>query len=404
VIPLPSPALDERFDALAELALHGANLQPGQLLGVTAFIGQEELARAIARAAYRRGAAYVDVWYFDPWVKRARIEHADENTLDYVPPWLSTRLLTLAERNAARISFRGVVSPRALEGLDGTRLGRDQLPWLKESMQVMNERSTNWCVVPCPSREWAELVYGNDSEEAYERLWSDLWHILRLDEPDPQAAWDARFAELRAAGDAIAERRFDSIELHGPGTDLTVGLLPTSRWVSGDLETVTGIRHACNLPTEEVFTTPDPERVEGHVTATRPLVMLDGTVVRGLRVRFEAGRAVEIDADANVEVFLGKHRIDEGGTRLGELALVDKQSRIGRTGLVFYDTLLDENAVTHIAMGAGYHSAVDEADYGRVNASSVHTDFMIGSNELEVTGITASGERVPVLRDGSWRL
>jgi aminopeptidase len=396
--------LDERFDALAELALHGANLQPGQLLGVTASIGQEELARAVARSGYRRGASYVDVNYYDPWVKRARIENADEQTLDYVPPWLGARLLALAERNAARISFRGVVSPDALVGLDGARLGRDLLPWLKESMQVVNDRLTNWCVVPCPSRDWAAVVYGEGSDESYEQLWSDLWHILRLDEPDPEAAWDARFTDLRAAGAAITARRFDSIELHGPGTELTVGLLPTSRWQAGDLETVTGIRHLSNLPTEEVYTTPDPARVEGHVAATRPLVLLDGTVVKGLRVRFEAGRAVEIEADENVEAFLGKHRVDDGGTRLGEIALVDRQSRVGQTGLVFYDTLLDENAVTHIAMGAGYRSPVDEVDYGRVNESKVHTDFMIGSTELEITGITPGGERVPVMREGSWQL
>jgi aminopeptidase len=396
--------VDERFDALAELAMHGVNLQPGQLFGLTASIGQEELARAIARAAYRRGAGYVDVHYFDPWLKRARIEHAAEDTLDYVPPWYATRLLTLAEQHGARMSFRGVVSPDALEGLDGARLGRDNLPWLKESMKVLNDRTTNWCVVPCPSRAWAALLFGDESDESYERLWETLWHILRLDEPDPEAAWDARFAELDAAGSALTSKRFDSIELRGPGTDLTIGLLPTSRWQSGALETIDGLRHLSNLPTEEVYTTPDPERVEGHVTATRPHVMLDGTIVRGLRVRFEGGRAVEIEADENGEAFRGKQNVDEGGRRLGELALVDRQSRVGQSGVVFYDTLLDENAATHIAMGAGYRTPVDEEDYDRVNASTVHTDFMIGSNELEVTGITAGGDRVPVMRDGNWRL
>ncbi len=384
--------------------MHGVNLQPGQLLGVTAYMGQEELARAVARAAYRRGAGFVDVWYFDPWVKRARIESAAEDTLDYVPPWLTTRLLTLAEQNAARLSFRGVTSPRALEGLDGARLGHDQLPWLKESMQVLHDRSTNWCVVPCPTRAWAGVVYGEESDETYEQLWSDLWHILRLDEPDPAAAWEARFADLKTAGAAVTARHFDRIELRGPGTELSVGLLPSSSWKAGDAETAAGIRHLTNVPSEEVFTTPDPERVEGHVTATRPLVMLDGTVVKGLRVRFEGGRAVEIDADENVEAFRGKHSIDEGGKRLGELAIVDNQGRIGQSGLVFYDTLLDENATTHIAMGAGYRDPVAEEDHGRVNDSTVHTDFMIGSNELEIDGITSAGERVPVLREGNWQL
>jgi aminopeptidase len=397
--------VDDRFGSIAQLAVHGANVRDGQLVGVTANLGQEELARAVAAAAYRRGAQFVDVFYFDPFVKRARIEYADEETLDYVPPWLGARLNELADREAARISFGGVVAPEALVGLDGARLGRDQLPWLKESMRVINDRSTNWCAVPCPTRAWATLVHPDlDPDEAYELLWSELWHVLRLDEPDPAAAWDERFAVLAARAHDLNGRRFDALELSGPGTQLTVGLLPGSEWLAGDLETRSGLRHLPNLPSEEVFTAPDPERAEGHVTATKPLVLRDGTIVRGLRVRFAGGRAVEIDAEEGAEAFRAKLSVDDGGTRLGEVALVDGQGRVGPLGTVFFDTLLDENAASHIALGSAYALSAAEADRGRLNESLVHVDFMIGSNELDVTGLSVAGDRVPVLRGGDWQL
>jgi aminopeptidase len=399
------PSVDERFQALAELAVHGANVQKGQVLAVGAATGQEELARATAAAAYRRGAQYVDVHYFDPFVKRARIEYAAEDTLDYVPPWYRDRLLALAERGDARIGFAGVVAPGALEGLDPVRLGRDQLPWLKEASQVIGDRATNWSIVPCPNREWAKLVFPELTEdEAYERLWLELWHVLRLDEPDPPAAWAQRIEVLKASAEALNARGFDAIELRGPGTELTIGLLPTSIWWSGDFETRNGLRHLPNLPTEEVFTAPDPQRAEGHVTSTKPLVLKDGTIVRGLKVRFEGGRAVEIEADQNGAALRAKLELDDGATRLGELALVDREGRIGRLETVFYDTLLDENAASHIALGTAYPFSVAEADRERINRSGIHIDFMVGSPELEVTGVTRAGERVPVLRGGDWQI
>jgi aminopeptidase len=398
--------VDERWQRLGELAVHGANVQPGQLVIVTALIGQEELTRAVVTAAYACGARYVDVVYYDPWVKRARIEHADPATLDYVPPWLSARLLGAAAERAARIGFSGVVAPEALEGLDGGLLARDTLPWLPESMTVINDRTTNWCSLPCPTQDWAALVHPEEgAAEAYERLWRELWHVLRLDEPDPNAAWDERFAELSARADALTELRLDALEYRGPGIELTVGLLPSSVWMAGDFTTAEGLRHLPNIPSEEVFTAPDPRRVDGHVTATRPLVLKDGAIVRGLRVRFERGRAVEVDAEANADAIRGKVATDDGASRLGELALVDGHGRVGPTGTVFFDTLLDENAASHIAFGGAYRFSVDdEADRPRLNESEIHIDFMIGSEELEITGVTRDGSRVPVLRGGEWTL
>jgi aminopeptidase len=397
--------VDERFDALAELAVHGANVQRGQVVAVGASVGQEELARAIAGAAYRRGALFVDVSYFDPRVKRARIENADPDTLGFVPPWYGARLEALAERGDCRISLSGIADPAPYEGLDPVLVGRDALPSLKESAKVVNERSTNWCIVPCPHREWAKVVFPELTEdEAYERLWSELWTILRLDASAPDAAWDERTAALKRSAAALDERRFDALELEGPGTELTVGLLPTSTWWAGDFVTRTGLRHLPNLPTEEVFTSPDPARTHGHVASTRPLVLKDGTVIRGLRVRFEDGRAVGIDADENGGALASQAEKDDGAARLGEVALVDRRGRIGPLGTVFYDTLLDENAASHLALGFGFLFGVAEEDRERVNRSSIHIDFMIGSPELGVTGVTAAGERVPVLRGGEWQL
>ncbi|MEI8105865.1 MAG: aminopeptidase [Actinomycetes bacterium] len=397
--------MDERFHTLAELAVHGANVQPGQVVALGPTVGQEELARAIAEAAYKRGARFVDVAYFDPYVKRARIAYANEDTLDFVPPWYANRLVTLGERGDARIGFAGIVAPDVLNGLDPARLGRDMLPWLKEASKVIDDRSTNWTIVPCPHPAWAKLVYpGLDPDAAYEKLWQELWHVLRLDEPDPGAAWEQRMATLKTSAKNLTDCHFDRLEFKGPGTELAVGLLPTGRWLAADFETRNGLWHMPNIPTEEVFTTPDPTRTEGYVTSTKPLVLKDGAIVRGLKVRFEGGRAVEVEAEENGVAMQSKVAYDDGSARLGEVALVDRHGRIGPLGTVFYDTLLDENAASHIALGNGFPFAVEAEDAERVNVSGIHIDFMIGSPEMVVTGVTASGERIPVLVGGDWQI
>ncbi|HSI97654.1 MAG TPA: aminopeptidase [Gaiellaceae bacterium] len=397
--------IEEWEDKLAALAVFGANVQPGQLVGVTSYIGKEALTRKIARAAYERGAKYVDVLYFDQWVKRERVAHAAEDTLDFIPPWMTERLLYLSDEHAARITLSGPHAPRALDGLDPARAGRDLLPYLPETGDVVNCMTTAWCIVPAPTPFWAEAVYpGLGRDEAYERLWEAVAHICRLDADDPGAAWTARTATLKENAQRLTERRFDAIRLRGPGTDLTVGLLPSAHWAAGDLVTVDGQRHSPNLPTEEVFTTPDPERVDGHVTATMPLE-LSGSIISGIRVEFQGGMAVAVEADRGADALRAVVARDDGARRLGEIALVDGEGRIGPLGTVFYDTLIDENAATHIALGNGYEHPVDDpAERARVNQSKVHVDFMIGSPELAVDGITPDGETVPVLRNGAWQI
>jgi aminopeptidase len=395
----------DRLERLADLAVHGANVQPGQVLMVTGEIGNEDVARAVAAAGYRRGAKFVDVDYFDPYVKRARIENADPGSLDFVPRWYGTRMVDHAEDEGARVTLATLTAPNLMDDLDKTLVGRDMLPRVKELTKIVGDRSTNWCIVPAPHRAWATIVYPDlDEDAAYERLWDELEHVLRLDDGDAANAWDERMAVLRDAAERLTARSFDAIELRGPGTELSIGMLPTHRWWAADFTRADGLRHLPNLPTEEVFTTPDPLRTNGHVTSTKPLALRDGTIVRGLRVRFENGVAVEIDAAENGDTLKSLLDIDEGARRLGELALVDRQGRIGPLGTVFYNTLLDENAASHIALGAGFKFLVDEEVEPRVNESGQHIDFMIGSNEVEVDGITADGEHVPVLRSGDWQI
>lgn len=396
----------DRLERFAELIVgFGANVQPGQVVSISTELGKEELTRAVAAAAYGRGARFVDAVYFDPWIKRARIEHAAEKTLGYVPPWYGDRLLALGDERAARISLSGPVAPEALEGLDPARAARDALPWLKEINQIVDDRSTNWTGVPCPTPAWAGIAHPDlRPEPALERLWQEIVHVCRLDEPDPIAAWQARQDELVAAAGRITERRFDALHFEGPGTDLTIGLLPSSRWMTARFTTAWGLEHMANLPSEEVFTSPDAARAEGVVRSTKPLVLDDGALVRGLTVRFERGRAVAIDAEEGAEIIRGRCATDEGAARLGEVALVDRAGRIGALGTVFYSTLLDENAASHVAFGDGFDFVLDEEERARRAHSAIHIDFMIGGEEVDVSGITVAGERVPVLRGGDWQI
>ena len=360
--------------------------------------------RAVARSAYERGARYVDAYFFDGAVKRTRLERANPETLDFVPPWIGGRYLGLGDLRAARISVQPNPEPKVLDGVDPTLAGRDGLPFVPEILTIIDDRSTNWTVVPFPTQAWAEAAHPDlEPTEALARLERDLAHVCRLDEPDPNAAWLRRAEELEAASERLNERRFDALHFEGPGTDLTIGLLPTSYWAGARTTTADGISHFANVPTEEVWTAPDPQRADGVVRSTKPLDV-EGALVRGLVVRFEGGRAVAIDADENADALRGRVGVDEGAARLGEVALVDREGRIGRLDTVFLNPLLDENAASHIALGNAYASSVGEEDRHRVNRSRIHIDFMVGGDDVAVTGLTREGERVPVLRDGSWQL
>jgi aminopeptidase len=394
----------ETLRQLADLAVRtGANVQPGQIVAITAEPESIDLVRAVAESAYRRGARFVDPSYFDPQVKRLRVELADEDTLDFIPPWYGQRLLALGEHRAALISLAPLTPPGLLEGLDPARAGKDPLPFLKETFTVINDRSISWTVVPSPTPAWARAMYPDgEPVEALALLERAVAHVCRLEEPDPAAAWGTRLDALDAAARTMNEHRFDALHFEGPGTDLTVGLLPGSIWKAARMRTREGIEHVANLPTEEIATAPDPARADGVVRSTKPLEV-GGALVTGLRVRFEGGRAVAIDADENADALRGRCAVDEGAARLGEVALVDRESRIGALDTVFMNTLLDENAASHVALGNAYAISVGDEDRHRINKSGIHVDFMIGSDEVAVTGVKAGGERVPVLRGGAWQ-
>lgn len=398
----PTP---ERIAAIAELAVGiGANVQPGQIVIVGVLPGQEPISRAVAEAAYARGAKFVDPMYFDPHFKLSRLRHAPRETLGFVPSWIGERMLAVGEAGAARISFQGPVEPHLFDGVDPELLGLDLLPRTAESITVTSLQQTNWCIVPYPTPGWATLVHPElDPEAAYELLWQEVERILRLDEPDPVAAWEARLAQLANVSGRLNELGLDSLRYEGPGTELTVGLLPGSRWASGAMSSIHGIPFVANLPTEETFTAPDPLRADGVVTATKPLMIPGSAPIEGLRVRFEGGRAVQIDADTGAESLRGMCDQDEGAARLGEVALVDRESRVGQSGSIFYSTIMDENAASHLALGNAYpFSVTDGPDRARANESRIHIDFMVGSADVAVTGVRGDGSEVPLLRDGAW--
>src|SRR5256714_853117 len=323
------------LDRYADLIVSvGANVQPDQVLAVEALPEAQPLVAAIARRAYEKGARYVDVQYFDGDVKRIRAERAHNGSLEWVPPWLGERILALGKLDAARCVLVPLIPPGLLDGVDPARAGIDRLPSIRETFKTIDDRSVAWTLSPYPTRSWAAMVYPDlDGDEALERLWQDVAHVCRLDEPDPAQAWHDRIEQIFQVATRLDALDLDALHFSGPGTELTVGLLPSSRFAKegGSSQTRTGVRHVPNIPTEEVYTTPDPERTEGVVAATKPLDVA-GSLVTGLRIRFQRVRSVEIDADTNVAALRQRCATDDGASRLGEVALVDRESRIGKLG------------------------------------------------------------------------
>ena len=392
--------MDERLERYAELVVRlGANVQPGQEVSIFTFVEHADLARALSRQAYRAGASYVNVLYNDEYVRRAMIELGPDEALTYSPEWLKSLVEGLSDN--ALIGTNGDPHPDLLADLDGERVGRAMaLEAVQIRMRQLAENSVNWCGVGAPCEGWARQVFG---EPDVERLWEKVSYCMRLDEPDPTAAWHEHLDRLAERTAALNELRADALRYRGPGTDLTVGLLPGAHWVAGASETASGIRFVPNMPTEEIFTSPDCRRAEGTIRSSLPLA-LAGRVVRGLELTLKEGRIVGVEAESGADVVRGQLATVEHADRLGEVALVTGESRVGRSGTLFYDTLFDENATSHIAYGTGFPFVLDgEPDEG-LNVANLHVDFMVGCPELEVDAVLGDGTAVPLVRNEEWQL
>jgi aminopeptidase len=361
----------------------------------------------VTAEGYLAGAGYVDVYYGDQHLRRAQAEGAPEDNLGWSPPWLVQRLNDIGDGGGALLAIIGNPDPGLFEGVDGARLGRTRMRSAAETALTLTDGRCNWSAIAYPTAGWATSVFG---EPDVDRLWEAVATAVRLDEPDPIAAWQTHVARLAHRAEGLTERRFDAVRYRGPGTDLTVGLHPDANWLTA-LDRANGIDFVANMPTEEVFTTPDARRVDGTVSATYPLE-LAGSLIRGLRITFEGGRATEIRADEGEDVVRTHFASDDGAGRLGEIALVDRTSRVGQSGLVFFNTLFDENAASHVALGAGIVRAIpraqglapEERHASGINDSSVHTDFMSGSPEVAISGVSADGAETPIIKGGNWAL
>jgi aminopeptidase len=401
---------DERLRRYAELAVRvGANVQPGQDVVVTCLVEHAEIARAITREAYRAGAAHVIVLFGDLHVRRAAIELGPKEELGWSAPHLLHLYEQFGETHPALIALTGNPDPELLADLDPALVGRSEPKELRAvGLRHIGARNVNWTIVAAPNEGWATQVFG---EADVERLWDAVAVATRLDQDDPVAAWREHSARLQERADALMACGFDALRFRGPGTDLTIGLIPAGRWECAGETTVTGVEHIPNLPTEEVFTSPDWRRTEGTVRSTAPLLAA-GTRVDDLELTFADGKIVDVRASAGADIIREQIATDAQAPYLGEVALVDGASAVKRTRLIFHDTLFDENATCHIAFGGGFPQTLAEGDdltseerlERGVNVSDVHTDFMIGGPEVDVDGLDAEGTATPVLRGDVWQL
>ncbi len=408
-----SPIDPERLDKLAQVAIHvGLQLQTGQDLVLTAPMAAVPLVRRIAEHAYKAGANLVTPIFSDEELTLARYRHAPDESFDRAPGWLYEGMAKAFGNNAARLAIAGD-NPMLLSNEDPAKVARanraNSMAY-KPALEKITGFDINWNIVSYPSLSWAKQVFPNDSEdEAVRKLSEAIFAASRVDQPDPIAAWKAHNAALKARWTWLNERGFYAIHFKGPGTDLTVGLADGHRWKGGASEAKNGITCNPNIPTEEVFTTPHALRVDGAVRSTKPLAH-QGTLIENIAVTFKDGRITEAHASRGEEVLLKVMDTDDGARRLGEVALVPHSSPISKSGLLFFNTLFDENAASHIALGQCYADCFidgksltpDEMAARGGNKSLIHIDWMIGSGEIDVDGVDKDGKREPVMRKGEW--
>ncbi|MBS1677940.1 MAG: aminopeptidase [Actinobacteria bacterium] len=399
----------EMTRALARLTVRsGVNVEPGQDVYIApANLEHAPLVRVLTEEAYRAGARMVNVKWWDPALKRLRVEYGPEDSLSFIPDWFERFVDECAERRGAYIHILGDPDPDIFDGVDPTLLGRDLMPVTSNYLAMVGSGEIRWTAVFGPTPGLARRILGTDDVD---RLWEEVAPILRLDAADPEAAWDEHVERIGARARALDRHAFTDVHFRGPGTDLRVGLMPGSVWASAGAET-DGRRWIANLPSEEVFSAPDRHRVEGTVKMTWPIPLTNGPLVDGATLTFEDGRVVKANAETNVEELRARIARDGGSDRLGEIALVDSDGPIFRADRVFGDIILDENAACHIALGQAYAFTAPGLPDGRqareergFNVSDVHQDMMIGGPAVAVDGIDAGGGVTPILADGKWVL
>ncbi|APT56331.1 MAG: aminopeptidase [Azospirillum brasilense] len=405
--------LDQRIDRLAEVAVRvGLGLREGQELVMTAPLDALPLVRRITEHAYKAGASLVTTLLSDEEMTLARFRHAPDSAFDTAPGWLFEGMGRAFAGNAARLAITGE-DPNLLSAQDPEKVSRANRARSKAYLPALERIvnfDINWTIAAFATPSWARAMFPEETPEAgVAKLWDAIFAASRVDAADPVAAWAGHNASLHARTRLLNGKRYGALRFRGPGTDLTVGLADGHAWLGGAEVAKNGITCNPNIPSEEVFTTPHAARVEGHVRSTKPL-SYGGTLIRDIAVRFEGGRIVEAQASTGLEVLQKVLDTDEGARRLGEVALVPHSSPISASGLLFFNTLFDENAACHIALGQAYKTCfensatlTDEAFQAQGgNKSLIHIDWMIGSGEVDVDGITASGESEPVMRRGEW--
>lgn len=402
---------DAHLERYADLVVRvGVNLRPGQRMTVSTSLEGAPLARRIAAAAYRAGSPYVTVLYADTEVAKIRFAEAPEDSFSEVALGRAAMFERMAERGDAFVSI-DASDPEAYADADPARVATARAAAQRAGKRYSEYTMSHlvpWTIVAAAEPAWAAKVFPDASpDEALAKLWEAIFAATRVDLDDPVAAWQEHAATLQRRAELLTQRGYDALHLRGPGTDLTVGLPDRHRWTGGGTATKQGQRFIPNMPTEEVFTAPDAGRVDGTVRASLPLAY-GGRLIDGFSLRFEAGRVVDAQAQVGQEVLDRLLDTDEGARRLGELALVSVDSPIFRSGLLFYETLFDENAASHVALGRAYRFAVEggtemsdeEATEAGLNDSLTHVDFMIGTEQSDVDGVQADGTREPIMRAG----
>jgi aminopeptidase len=410
-----SLSFEDKLDRLAEVAVRvGLGLREGQELVLTAPTDALPLVRRITDHAYRAGALLVTTLFSDDACVLSRFGHAPDASFDYAPVWLQDGIATAFRNGAARMAIAGT-NPALLGGQDPAKVARANVAAskaAKPAMELITRHEINWTIVAAATPDWAKLVFpGEPADEAVAKLWEAIFQASRITGDDPVATWREHGARLKQRVDLLNGKRFSALHFksHDGGTDLKVGLADEHLWAGGGTTAGNGVYCQPNIPTEECFTTPHKDRVDGVVRASKPLSH-QGTLIENIRCRFEGGKIVEATATAGEDVLNRLISTDDGARRLGEVALVPASSPISATGILFWSTLFDENAASHIALGQAYSTCLvggEKMDDEQLtalgaNSSLIHVDWMIGSAQMDVDGIAADGAAEPLMRAGEW--